>query len=77
MKKTKRSLGRIIKFIFLGSVLIGLIGVIGVITVSIHGAPDIEAFGGIEEKNVPTKVYDAKGNQIDQFNNSEWSLYVA
>lgn len=75
--KTKRSIGRIIKFIFLGSVLVGLIGVMGVIGVSIQGAPDIDTFQYIQERNAPTRVYDAEGNQIDQFNNGEWSLYVS
>lgn len=75
--KTKRSIGRIIKFIFLGSVLVGLIGVMGVIGISIQGAPDIDTFHYIEERNVPTRVYDVEGNQIDQFNNGQLYLYVS
>lgn len=77
MKKTKKSLGRMIKSIFLGSVLIGLIGIISLAFITIQGAPDIEAFEKIEGKNVPTKVYDAAGNQIDQFNNGQWGLDIS
>ncbi len=74
---TRRNIGRIIKLIFLGSILVGLIGTIGVVVMSIQGAPDIETFQFLAEQNVPTKVYDSEGNQIDQFNGGEWSVYVS